>query len=256
MCLLRLAPFASVCALASEHESRVPANFNYDLSSHAAEINAAHSAPVNIQVGGITNAAGIVQGGAAKTINPAALITPAEFVAVQQILATGKQNLLLGSRGNAIGGQILLTQADPGSSALTAINNGTIDASNDAGDSSIVGFHSGPGQDILITGTGTILGGASYNIGNLNLDTLSLASANAVFLTFDQASCRNVLSCNAVNCGSSTLNTSLINLSTAPATTLSHLSPSTLLTAASFPQTRFRQAPSSGAWMMRRNIRW
>src|SRR5439155_9619246 len=40
----------------------------------------------------------------AKTISPSSMVTPAEFVALQQALTTGAQTLVIGVDGNATGG--------------------------------------------------------------------------------------------------------------------------------------------------------
>ena len=75
-----------------------------------------------------------------------------------------------GTTGN--GGTILF-QGQP-SSTLTTTVNGLVQASNNANNSGVIGFNSGPGQNVNLLGTGTINGGTSVNIGNLNPGTLAL----------------------------------------------------------------------------------
>lgn len=50
----------------------------------------------------------IRSGSATRTINVGDMITPAEFVAVQQVLKTGSQSLMVDTIGRAIGGQVSL----------------------------------------------------------------------------------------------------------------------------------------------------
>jgi hypothetical protein len=82
---------------------------NLDLSSTQRNIMAAQGfAPTTIQ-----SAAG------ARTVAPNSMLTPAEFVALQQTLATGSQTLSLGSLGNATGGSFNINQSM--SSAISSL---------------------------------------------------------------------------------------------------------------------------------------
>ncbi|MBX9686832.1 MAG: hypothetical protein K2X27_09030, partial [Candidatus Obscuribacterales bacterium] len=62
------------------------------------------SAPVTINVGGTIGANGVVQGGTSTTITPGQMLTPAQYIAVQQVIHTGQQTLLISGQGDAIGG--------------------------------------------------------------------------------------------------------------------------------------------------------
>lgn len=77
---------------------------NIDLGSTTASMTTKATDPVTINVGGTVGTSGAVQGGASTTILPGQLLTPAQYMAVQQILYTGQQTLLIGTDGSAIGG--------------------------------------------------------------------------------------------------------------------------------------------------------
>lgn len=85
--------------LGEGHSSSVPVPIDLDLSSSAATITAPNNlqTPVNIQSDGNT-----------LTVLPGQMLTPAQFVAVQQILRTGTQNIMLSSDGAAIGGTLTI----------------------------------------------------------------------------------------------------------------------------------------------------
>jgi hypothetical protein len=74
---------------------------NYDLSSteRTARSTDPLTQPVNVNVGAKV-----------RTVTPTSMLTAAEAVAVNQILATGQQSLLLSRNGAAIGGQLNLTR--------------------------------------------------------------------------------------------------------------------------------------------------
>ncbi|GEM_PF-2659843 len=69
-----------------------------DLSSTARTVSSQTLAPVTIRVGGT-----------ALTVRPDTLLTPAEYVAVSQILKTGTQSIQIGALGAATGGRVLLS---------------------------------------------------------------------------------------------------------------------------------------------------
>src|SRR5438309_11593813 len=76
---------------------------SFDLSSTKATLTESVSKPVNISVGG-----------SRLTVTSASLLTPAEYAAVNQVLAGGRQTLQISPQGNAIGGLInLTTQTSP-----------------------------------------------------------------------------------------------------------------------------------------------
>ena len=67
---------------------------NFNLSSTHTAAVAPNSQPVTLNMGG-----------AHHVIQPGQAVTPAELVALSQVLNTGSQTLVLGVNGNAIGGQ-------------------------------------------------------------------------------------------------------------------------------------------------------
>jgi hypothetical protein len=56
--------------------------------------------------------ANIDVGGVSQAITPDHLLTPAEYVALSQVLATGSQSLLLSAQGNAVGGSFNIGHSD------------------------------------------------------------------------------------------------------------------------------------------------
>src|SRR5262245_3191094 len=71
---------------------------DYNLSSKQQTIAAPNASPVTIHVGA-----------ANKTIAPGTMLTPAELVAVNQVLNSGRQSIVLGLAGNATGGRLNIT---------------------------------------------------------------------------------------------------------------------------------------------------
>jgi hypothetical protein len=53
----------------------------------------------------------ILVNGQPQTVNPGSALTPAQAVALQQVLAAGQQSVVLGARGNAVGGTVNITAA-------------------------------------------------------------------------------------------------------------------------------------------------
>jgi hypothetical protein len=76
-----------------------PTPINLDLSSTQRV-----SQPTNIPA-----PVGINVGGSIRSVNPNDLMTPAERIALEQVIQTGMQSIALGANGNAIGGQINLS---------------------------------------------------------------------------------------------------------------------------------------------------
>jgi len=72
---------------------------NFNLKSTVANlaVPAAMKSPLNILVGG-----------AQQRITPQTMLTPAQTVAVYQVLSSGIQSLALGNRGNAVGGSFTI----------------------------------------------------------------------------------------------------------------------------------------------------
>lgn len=93
--LAQSAPSAPTAPMSTATRS----SMNLDLSSTAASMapSALGSGSVNIQVGGTSQA-----------VSGTSTVTPAQQLAVLQILSTGKQSLQVGSLGNAVGGSFNL----------------------------------------------------------------------------------------------------------------------------------------------------
>ncbi|MBX9723809.1 MAG: hypothetical protein K2X81_20550, partial [Candidatus Obscuribacterales bacterium] len=73
-------------------------SLNLDLSSVTANLNPGHlvsSTPVSIHVGN-----------SVQNVTGTSMLTPAELLAVYQVVKTGNQSILLGDSGNAIGGSL------------------------------------------------------------------------------------------------------------------------------------------------------
>jgi hypothetical protein len=83
----------------------------------ASGIDSGGSAPVNLDLTSTartpsaTNFTGatLVVGGTSRIVSTGATFTPAELVALQQVLSTGQQSIMLGMAGNAVGGSFNLT---------------------------------------------------------------------------------------------------------------------------------------------------
>ena len=99
-------PLQTVQTAASSQGSEatgIAANHNLDLSSTIASVMA-----TSLPTSGIT----ISAGGAQQTFSNGSLLTPAQALAVSEILATGNQNLILNALGAAIGGSITIGEAN------------------------------------------------------------------------------------------------------------------------------------------------
>lgn len=72
-----------------------------------------------------------------------------------------------GTTGN--GGVVVIGLANPGSGTLTVVNNGLIEATNNADTTGIVAFNTGPGQDLnLDTRDGIVHAGDCIHLGNVD----------------------------------------------------------------------------------------
>ena len=99
------------------------------------------------------------------------------------------------------GGRILFS-SKPGQK-LTAVIDGFVQATNKNNTSGRIGFHSGPNLDLNISGKGSLFAGEFVAVGNLNLETLDLASQNAGYLSpypFALLIVHGAFKCNAINC--------------------------------------------------------
>jgi YVTN family beta-propeller protein len=76
---------------------------NLDLTSTKANLSAPAAA--------VNDSLKILVGGSKEAITRSTLLTPAEMVAVSQLLSTGHQSLVIGTRGNAVGGTLSIGNA-------------------------------------------------------------------------------------------------------------------------------------------------
>lgn len=92
-----------------------------DLTSTAATMAAGNGSPVSIFVGGQLGQSGWLTGGTPVPVSPEQLLTPAQFIAWQQVIHTGGQQLLLQPDGRASAGTFNLTpgKINSGLAALT-----------------------------------------------------------------------------------------------------------------------------------------
>src|SRR5262245_808271 len=80
-----------------------PGQQNMDLSSRTRN--------VPVQNSDIPAGTAIKVGRQERTVNSGDMLTPAEHLALQQVLATGQQTLVVGRRGAAVGGTFTLNGA-------------------------------------------------------------------------------------------------------------------------------------------------
>ena len=92
-----------------------------------------------------------------------------------------------------------------GGPPLDTIIDGFVQATNNKNDSGRIGFHSGPGRNLTLTGAGKLDAGEFISIGNLNTSTLELSSVQAGVLSpyppFALLVVHGAVKCNAGNCG-------------------------------------------------------
>ena len=97
----------SFAALAPQASN--PSTIDLDLTSSAATITANIKSPVVIQVGGTLGTNGVVTGGITQTVNPGQLVTPSFYAALQQVVHTQSQHIIINAAGSASGGYVRLT---------------------------------------------------------------------------------------------------------------------------------------------------
>ncbi|HEY9793592.1 MAG TPA: hypothetical protein V6D22_24550 [Candidatus Obscuribacterales bacterium] len=114
--LLSMQPLAAVAQVAS----------NYNLVSKQHTITATNVQPVTINVGSKP-----------QVVTQGALLTPAEMVAVQQILDIGRQTIRIGAGGDAIGGRLNITTDIGTSMSGLALPSGVTALANFAGTGTI-----------------------------------------------------------------------------------------------------------------------
>lgn len=100
-------PNTGICCLAAQ---AAPMSNSINGQTAAANLDLS-STNRSVSVGGQFTATSIMVGGTATTVAPNSMVTPAEFMALHQVLTTGSQTLLVGAQGNATGGQVNLTAA-------------------------------------------------------------------------------------------------------------------------------------------------
>jgi hypothetical protein len=98
----------------------LPGNVPLDLSSTQALFAANNTMPVEMRVGGFAGGTGIVRGGSRTTIDPNEMLTASQYLALQQLMTSGSQNLILNENGAAVGGFVTLTSSHV--SDLTSLN--------------------------------------------------------------------------------------------------------------------------------------
>ncbi len=110
-------------------------------------------------------------GGAEKTITPGSHVTPAELVAVQQVLGRGNQRLVLDAAGAAVGGAFRLS-----SLAQTQLSSLVIPAG-------VVGIgRAGRGVDVTgnLTAAGVLLGVGRASDFSINAGNVSVAPGGSI----------------------------------------------------------------------------
>ncbi len=111
------------------------------------------------------------------------------------IIDSGAKIQANGSSGP--GGTVFLSGLPIGGAALSVQNNGSIEANNKNSDTGVIAIHSGPLQDITISGTGSLLAGQIVRFGNIDPLTLLLSATPAGNGKLTQASVLNNFETNA-----------------------------------------------------------
>ncbi|HEY9870202.1 MAG TPA: hypothetical protein V6D08_13630 [Candidatus Obscuribacterales bacterium] len=152
------------CRPGQEPSTPQPPKFEFNLSSTVRNIPAGHWHDFHF--------VDITGGGSTRTIVPTDLLTPAEYVAVHQVLTTGTQTIRIGAKGSAVGGRFKLDKslADAigalakGSSPFPAQEDSTLPAGSTA---SIVADKALKDEEyISVDGSSRIISGAAVVIGN------------------------------------------------------------------------------------------
>lgn len=100
--------------------SGLPVGMALDLSSSTQSVAATNSSPTTITVGGDLTRSGLVEGGNSMVVQPGAMITPAQFLALSQVMSGQPQALLVSEAGVAQAGNV--TIAATGSTMLAGLN--------------------------------------------------------------------------------------------------------------------------------------
>jgi hypothetical protein len=142
---------ASSSSTSPSSQTSLPAGLNLDLSSSQASVAANNCVPVSIHVGGKLGASGLVTGGSVQTIIPGQPVTPAMFAAIQQVMSSGAQSIILSSAGSGLAGHVDLTPAAVSSLSGLTVPSGV----------SVVGVGFVNASPLNVTGTAQI-GGNFY----------------------------------------------------------------------------------------------
>ncbi|TXI33654.1 MAG: hypothetical protein E6Q53_02695 [Candidatus Moraniibacteriota bacterium] len=177
-------PPNSIATITSASGNLFSAGTNLDLTSSVDTLQAPLTQPVFITVGGSLGSTGEVVGGTQVQVNPGQLLSPAEYVAVTQVLQHGVQNIILTGDGSAQGGYFSLQAGHTGSlGGLVLPQNVVLDT---------VGFTAA--SPFSVTGATSILGtlyamqsdgGVSsvLNFGNLTVTGVLTGDASSRALT-------------------------------------------------------------------------
>ena len=111
------------------------------------------------------------------------------------LMANGAKIQANGTTG--AGGLVYLSGLPLSIAPLQVENNGSIEANNQASNSGVIAIHSGPMQDISITGTGSLLAGDIVRFGNIDAATMKLSTTPAGNGKLTQASVLNNFETNA-----------------------------------------------------------
>jgi hypothetical protein len=159
----------SVANITTANGTLFGSGLGLDLSSTQATIAAPINHPVSIMVGGAMNSSGQVVGGAEISIAPGQMITPAQYVALTQVVQQGSQSIELSVGGTAYGGSFSLVAGQTGElSSLVLPTNVSLGS---------IGFNSS--NPFSVTGNASILG----NFFSLQTDANSSSILNFGNLT-------------------------------------------------------------------------
>lgn len=107
-------PTTGVCVLATTSASAETVTAHQSVNLDLSSTNAAVSTPATLQT-----PVNINVGGAVQTVNPGQMLTPAQLVAVYQVMHTGAQNIVMGANGAATGGSMTIGNWGQHLSSLT-----------------------------------------------------------------------------------------------------------------------------------------
>lgn len=175
------------------------ASNNLDLTSTQKDISAA-----DLFHGSSQQSISITTGGNSQEINPSDMLTPAQYLAASQVLATGQQSLVLSALGNASGGAFVLSGNSSNNLSGLVIPNG-VTAIHDFAQSAILNVSG----DIINSGN---LYGISSNTAITSGTISSLNITNTIGANISTAVSPTLLSSliSGINPAVSALNLNLI----------------------------------------------